>query len=122
MHAETKRDGQPEQHPERKQTADEDQVAVDEEILGVPGRVAMSWPRNIQPTCAWPRPRSTPRHPGAWSRWGLCGSPGWSEKRWCFRWVATHSITGPSTAIEPSTASTARSVRPVLKLRWVNSR
>ena len=45
-----------------------------------------------------------------------------SEKRWCLRWVATHSITGPSTAIEPSAASTARTVRLVLKLRWVNSR
>ena len=71
----------------------------------------MSLPRNIQPTCAWPSPRSAPRQPGAWSTCGLCGSPGWSEKRWCLRWVATHSITGPSTAIEPSTASSARTVR-----------
>ena len=36
--------------------------------------------------------------------------------------METHSITGPSTAIEPSTASTARTGRVVLKLRWVNSR
>ena len=35
----------------------------------------MSLPRNIQPTCAWARPRSVPRHPGAWSTCGLCGSP-----------------------------------------------
>jgi hypothetical protein len=82
----------------------------------------MSFPRNIQPTCAWPSPRSAPRHPGASSVWGLWGSPGRSEKEWCLRWVETHSITEPSTAIEPSTANSARSVRVVLKLRWVNSR
>ena len=37
-------------------------------------------------------------------------------------WVATHSITGPSIAVEPSTASSARTARVVLKLRCVNSR
>ena len=43
-------------------------------------------------------------------------------ERWCLRWVATHSVTGPSIAIEPNTASSIRTPRVVLKLRWVKSR
>ena len=49
-------------------------------------------------------PRSAPRQPTPWSTWGLCGSPSRSEKAWCLRWSATHEITGPSIAAEPSTA------------------
>src|ERR1035441_398410 len=73
-------------------------------------------PRNIQPTWAWNRPRSAPRQPTPRSAWGLWGSPVRSLKRWCLRWVDTHSITGPSTAADPRTANSARSRPPALNL------
>ena len=53
---------------------------------------------------------------------GLCGSPSSSEKAWCLRWSATHEITGPSIAAEPSAAKIARTGALVLKLRCVNRR
>ncbi len=57
------------------------------------------------------------------NRHGECGSPSWSENLWCLRWSATQRTSGPSTAIEPITASTIRSGRfalkePCVKYRW----
>src|SRR3954454_1161570 len=75
-----------------------------------------------QPTWACASPRSAPRQLPPWSTCGLCGSPGWSEKAWCLRWSATHEMTGPSIAIDPSAASVARTALPVLNDRWVKSR
>ena len=61
------------------------------------------------PTCAWKRfffaDAQKPMPPPTC---GLCGSPSWSENWWCLRWSATQARTGPSTAIEPSTAKIQR--------------
>ncbi len=63
-----------------------------------------------------------PRRPVPWSTCGLCGSPSRSEKAWCLRWSATHEMTGPSIAAEPSTAKTKRKNGDVLNERWVKRR
>ena len=61
--------------------------------------------RKSQPTCACQRPAILPRIPGAKPACGECGSPSRSAKLWCLRWSETQRMTGPWTAIEPSTAS-----------------
>src|SRR5215211_2113233 len=77
---------------------------------------------NSQPMCACPSPRSAPRQPPSWPAWGECGSPSWSENAWCLRWSATHEMTGPSIAADPSAPNVARSHGLVWKLRCVSSR
>ena len=49
-------------------------------------------------------PRSCRGCPGPKPACGECGSPSRSAKLWCLRWSETQRITGPCTAIEPSTA------------------
>ena len=60
--------------------------------------------RKSQPTWACQRPAILPRIPGPKPACGECGSPSRSAKLWCLRWSETQRITGPCTAIEPSTA------------------
>ena len=75
-----------------------------------------------QPTWAWKKPLTSANGPSPWPWWGLCGSPSLSEHAWCLRWSATQEMIGPSIAIDPRTAQTARVFGPVLKARWVNRR
>ena len=51
-----------------------------------------------------PEPAQHAADPSPWPTCGLCGSPSTSVWAWCLRWSATQAITGPCTAIEPSTA------------------
>ena len=57
---------------------------------------------------------SAPIRPWPWP-WGLCGSSCSSEKRWCLRWLDTHSMSGPSTAAEPRTPRAKRIAGPRLE-------
>ena len=106
--------------PEEERAVDEPDHRVGEQV----GRVALLVPRwvwmNSQPTCAWNRPRSVPRSPPPWSTCGLCGSPSSSANAWCLRWSATHEITGPSIAADPTPRGPAHAA--VSKLRWVSRR
>jgi hypothetical protein len=120
--AEAEREASP-RRPEREGAADEAQVAVGEQVLRVAGRVghvlAAEHPADVRVARARAAARATRSLIDVRAvrvarlvrdRCGACGGS------------ATHSITGPSTAIEPSTASSARTARVVLKLRCVNNR
>ena len=69
---------------------------------------------NIQPMCAHHRPFISAGTVSPY-RHGECGSPSASENLWCLRWSATQRTSGPSTAIDPATASAIRSGRFALK-------
>ena len=67
-------------------------------------------------------PRTAPTTPLPRPTWGLCGSPSSSVCAWCLRWSATQLMTGPCTAIDPSTAKVYSTGFETWKERCVSSR
>ena len=104
-------------------------VRSTQRTTGSPGDRARSAPccRAACAGTATPRARAAGRaarrrRRGRGRRAGECGSPSRSENAWCLRWSATHAVTGPSIAAEPSAANTPRSHGVVLNDRCVNRR
>ena len=77
--------------------------------------------RSIQPKWACQKPRATAAGVVPNSQ-GECGSPSLSVKAWWRRWSATQVMSGPCSAMLPSTASMIRTGRTALNERWVKWR